>query len=94
LDLQERREIAMSALRRGPAMVDVQEQQIKRYCQSIAALDQTLENLGQILDQAQSRQSRPKPASLDPFAPLEWLVDKCLQGLEWAAHKLACRIFP
>ena len=84
----------MSALERRPAMVDAQEQQIKRLYRSIAALDQTLENLGQVLDQAQSRQSRSKPASLDPFAPLEWLVDKCLQGLESAAHKLACRILP
>ena len=52
----------MDALRKRPAMADIQEQQIKGLYQSIGALDQTLENLSQPLGQMQSLQARQKPA--------------------------------
>ena len=84
----------MDALEKRPAMADVQEQQIKGLYQCVGALDQTLENLSQALDQMKGLQARQQPASSGPFALLESLIDMCLQGLEWAAHKLACCFFP
>ena len=84
----------MSALKKRPAMADVQEQQIKGLYQCIDVLDLTLENLSQAVDELQSLQAKQQPASSGPFALLESLIDTCLQGLEWAAHKLVCRFFP
>ena len=83
----------MSALKKRPAIADVQEQQIKGLYQCMDVLDLTLENMSQALGQMQSLRPRQQPASFDPFALLGSLIDTCLQGLEWAVSKVVRRTF-